>query len=335
MRQLRVCIAKGKDMTGTIRDLARRVPGVVRSVRAMRCWRDGASSKMSRFIEGRLDTEYWRLHRFDALSGPYALGSHQNESYVVSASDRMIGRKLYSRGTFDLQKLLHTFEILRAESPGVTIDGLFDVGAHVGSICIPALKRGMVKRAMAFEPDPGNFRLLRINSLLNGVEDRLDCHEVALGEADGTAMLTFNAENHGDHRIVAATEHGADSHEVPVRKLDSFIATCDGTWLVWLDVQGFEPDVLAGATRALARRWPVVMEFTPGDLMARGTLDALLALMARSGYMRFFDLDDPRGSPAEAPLGSLGQLGEGLLARQAFTDLLFVAGASPVTRMTY
>lgn len=317
-------------MAGSIRELARRIPGAVGLVRMLRRGREQVAARTARVIERRLATEYWRLHRFDALPGSFALGTHPHESYVVATSDRVIGAKLYSRGTFDLQKLVRAFEILAVELAGRVPVALADIGANVGSICIPALKRGMVERALAFEPDPGNFRLLRINALLNEVEDRLECHEVALGEVDGSATLAFNPENHGDHRIVAAGGAGARSREVAVRRLDSFLQGAgQDPWLLWLDVQGFEPEVLAGASATLRRGWPLVLEFTPDDLMEHGTFGKLLELLSRHRYTRFFDLDAPSGGANEASFERLGQLADDLSRRGSFTDLLFLAQPAP------
>jgi FkbM family methyltransferase len=304
------------------RSWARKVPVAVSLVHALRRGRDWTAARLARTMERRFASMYWRLHRFDAMSGPYALGCHPEESYLVASSDRVIGKKLYARGTFDLQKLMRAFEILRAEQPGAVPGILADVGANIGSICIPAVRRKLVKRALAFEPDPGNFRLLRINVLLNGVEDGIECHEVALGESDGTATLSLNPENHGDHRIVAGGPAGAGTREVPVRTLDSFLDGLPEPCLLWLDVQGLEPEVLAGASRAIAAGWPVVMEFTPGDLDARGTLRRLSGLIADSPYTRYFDLDGD--AMEEFPVAQLDRLGAELLARGTFTDLLLM-----------
>jgi FkbM family methyltransferase len=280
---------------------------------------------MSRFVERRLTSEFWQSHRFDALPGQYALGCHPQESYVVATSDKMIGKRLYSRGAFDLQKLERAFEILRVEQPDAMPEVLLDVGANVGSICIPAVKRGWVKRAIAFEPDAGNFRLLRINVLLNAIEDGVECHEVALGAVAGVATLAFNPDNHGDHRIVGDVLPGIGSREVAVHTLDSYLPqTGRGAWMVWLDVQGFEPEVLAGARRAIAAGWPIVMEFTPEDMVRRGTFGTLMDLIRQSPYTRFFDLDKPRAESTARPIADLEQVTEELRRRESFTDLLFL-----------
>jgi hypothetical protein len=66
------------------------------------------------------------------------------------------------------------------------------------------------------------------------------------------------------------------------------------------------------------------MEFTPGDLDARGTMHKLTDLIARSPYKRYFDLDG-EGSDS-FPVANLKHLAAELLERGAFTDLLFIPG---------
>lgn len=312
-------------MHTSLKGWIKRVPGAVVATRRLRLVRERAARTVARIIEKKLDNEYWRSHRFDELAGQYALGCHTDESYVINTSDCVIGKRLFSRGTFDLQKLERALGILRIEQPDSMPEVLLDVGANVGSICIPAVKRGWVKRAIAFEPDAGNFRLLRINVLLNAIEEGVECHEVALGAVAGVATLAFNPDNHGDHRIVGDISPGIGSREVAVHTLDSYLPHIESSaWMVWLDVQGFEPEVLAGARRAMAAGWPIVMEFTPEDMVRRGTFGTLMDLIRQSPYTRFFDLDDPRAASKARPIAELEQVAEELRRRETFTDLLFL-----------
>lgn len=94
--------------------------------------------------------------------------------------------------------------------------------------------------------------------------------------------------------------------------------------MVWLDVQGFEPEVLAGASRAIAAGWPIVMEFTPDDLLARGTLGKLMDLIRQGPYTRFFDLDNNVANSTGLPVTHLQQVADELRQRKSFTDLLFL-----------
>ena len=49
-----------------------------------------------------------------------------------------------------------------------------DVGANIGTTTIPALLSHGFETAVAIEPEPENVRVLRMNVLLNDLEDRVD-----------------------------------------------------------------------------------------------------------------------------------------------------------------
>ena len=131
---------------------------------------------------------YSRSGRFWNDSAPNAtsirLMTAANTGRRTETSDRIIGRSLYWRGDFDFQKFEAANRLLREHwvvGPDAPLPVLIDVGANVGSICIPAVKRELVNRCIAIEPDPENFRLLKVNAALNGVDDRIDTRQMAVG----------------------------------------------------------------------------------------------------------------------------------------------------------
>ena len=81
-----------------------------------------------------------------------------------SNKDQVIAYNLFHYGAFEYNKIVGTIEILRAigllkEKNGI----LLDVGANIGTVCIPMVTKGFFVRAVAFEPDRTNFRLLQKN----------------------------------------------------------------------------------------------------------------------------------------------------------------------------
>ena len=69
-------------------------------------------------------------------------------------------------------------------------DRVVDCGAHVGLYAILASHLvGPDGRALAIEPNPPTFELLRANIRQNGAAN-VEAHAVALGAAEGTATLS-------------------------------------------------------------------------------------------------------------------------------------------------
>jgi hypothetical protein len=93
--------------------------------------------------------------------------------------------------------------------------------------------------------------------------------------------------------------------DVSARRLDALVddgtVDLDRLALVWMDCQGHEGHILAGAARVLAADVPIVSEFWPYGLRRAGGLERYAELVAASGRM----VIDLRGSfdgvPARVP----------------------------------
>ena len=199
-----------------------------------------------------------RRAAYDSMPVPYLVtGSH--EQFVVSTADKVIGRELFLHGEFDFSKLQAALAIL-ARRPIPAPTHLIDVGANIGTITIPALKRGLMYTATAIEPHPDNLRLLRANLALNGLEDRVTVLAQAVGDrTDTTLLLRESATNSGNHTI--------GQNGIPVRStlLDNLSFPPDS--LLWMDIEGYEGHALKGAERLLATGIAVVCEFNPSFLI--------------------------------------------------------------------
>lgn len=242
------------------------------------------------------------------------------EKFLVAAGDQTIGRAVYlSRLPFDFEKLEAVVALLKDRN----LTRLVDVGANIGTICIPAVKRGLFDSAVAIEPEPRNFALLTANVAINGLAGRIETHNLALGENDDeTLIFELSQTNFGDHRARYDASHNLrQAIQVPSQSFDRVVADVSNT-LVWMDTQGFEGHVLAGGTRALASQPPLVIEFWPDALQRSGGMPKLKRALAGYASMRDLNvLEDTTKPFSERALDDLAaRLGGG----EAQTDLLFL-----------
>lgn len=189
------------------------------------------------------------------------------ESYVVRVGDEHIGRAVYRTGEYEFHKLTRALDALGVRS----VDTLLDVGANIGTTCIPAVSRGLSSTAIAIEPEPVNFALLAANVRVNGLQASVTCVHAAAGAArEGTVDLELATANFGDHRVASPLGPRPDrsrSVSLPSVTLDDVAPAMAGDrGLIWMDVQGYELQVLRGAVGLLERGVPVVMEFWPAAL---------------------------------------------------------------------
>jgi len=137
---------------------------------------------------------------------------------------------------------------------------------------------------LAFEPEPENFKVLRMNAILNGVEDRIETIQAAISDTDGTAVLQVSSRNSGAHSLSGGEVRAIGTVEVPTLSFDGMVdrgqLDADAASLLWMDIEGYEIHALMGGRSLLERSVPVVMELNPPVLEAAGRADQLLPTLA-------------------------------------------------------
>lgn len=199
--------------------------------------------------------------------------------YFVSTADEAVGLGLFAHGSHEREQLEAVSACLeRWSGTAQPLHGkrFLDIGANIGTSIIEAAVSLGCAGGWALEPHPENFRLLRHNLLENDLDDRVEALEVAVTEADGRAVLEIARVNMGDHRVRVGAGGGTPSRmaederetiDVPARSVDSLVA--DGkidladTGLAWIDTQGHEAHVLAGATSLARASVPAYVEYWP------------------------------------------------------------------------
>ena len=241
-------------------------------------------------------------------------------TFVHDSRDRGPGRELFIRGTQDFAKLEIALRLLR-ESGAPAIEKMLDVGANIGTICIPAVKRGLIASAIGVEAVPSIARLFEVNIVLNDVASAISVvHAAVSAKAGETVDIALNAGNQGDNRVGVASDDGTaftGSIPVPTTTLDALLPDGAEGVLIWMDIQGHEGIALQGGRRALASTPPLVLEFCPALMRQSDSYEGLKAALA--GYRGFHDLAKPVGL---RPLADLDRLHQALGFRGNFTDIL-------------
>jgi FkbM family methyltransferase len=171
--------------------------------------------------------------------------------------------------------------------PGMTV---VDVGANYGHYALTAANAvGPDGRVLAFEPLPDVCADLRRNAALVPHEN-IQAFAVALGDADGEAVLTVDASTSGWSSLVTELVPApGESITVTVRRLDDLLAeVAPGrrVGLMKIDTEGFEAQVFRGAWGVLERDRPVVFtEFSLNRLHSAGAdAEALMEGLQAFGY---------------------------------------------------
>lgn len=207
--------------------------------------------------------------------------------------------------------LRRDWENYEKEAVGVLVDWcrvetarpkiLLDVGSSVAPYCAIALFADPALEAYAFEPD---FESLRFAPQFcrYAPDSRLKCVHGFVGEAPGPGELFDEAARKTQAAMASAdrpaklpltrywVQGEAGAAEIPTRSLDQLTAqgaALDGRPVVLkIDVEGWELEVLRGATQLLRHvKPPVLLSVHPDILSKRGQTTAAIGEFLRSlGY---------------------------------------------------
>jgi FkbM family methyltransferase len=190
----------------------------------------------------------------------------------------LIGARVFTTGGYEA-------EVWGAlASLAVRDEVLWDVGANIGTVSIPALHDARFAHVHAFEPDPETSAVLHHNLALNG--RRYTVHPLALGDRTGTVGLRPGPTA---NRGLSSVASSADPELRPVacRTADDLVfgGGVPAPTLMKIDVEGWELPVLRGARRLMAEVPPkaLVVEAicAPDGTM---TEPALARVLSDSGY---------------------------------------------------
>ncbi|HVL04098.1 MAG TPA: FkbM family methyltransferase [Acidimicrobiales bacterium] len=259
--------------------------------------------------------------------------------YLVSTRDRGLSRTVFGLGSYEQDVMGHTITLAEKHIGRVPLLAgrtFVDIGANIGTSTVPALTVFGAADAVAIEPDADNYKLLRCNLIVNDLEDRARTVRAAVSDREGTGVLELDGGSWGDHRVRIWAdapdgqfrESSRPTVSVPLTRFDDVARELpidlDNVGLVWMDVQGHEGHVLAGASSLLARDIPVAMEYWPYGLRRAQGL-TLLHDLIRGAYRTVVDVRaSMTGSgPAEVPASQVHTLSE-RYDGEAYTDLLLL-----------
>jgi FkbM family methyltransferase len=143
-----------------------------------------------------------------------------------------------------------------------------------------------------FEPVPENFDILVRNLARNQISNVV-VEQRAVGSEVGNSTIYLEDRSIGTHSLLRNENSNlAKSISVPVTTLDSYFADAmpDVVHLLKIDVEGYEPNVLEGATTLLGRTDHLLIEYNRASIDANGGVDAFIALLA--GFNHLYEINE-------------------------------------------
>ena len=221
-------------------------------------------------------------------------------SWTASPDDGPVGLALLVDGAYHRDELAALYAwMAHSDVLSATRDVVVDVGAHIGSTCIP-IARATGCRVLAIEPVAASFRRLTANVAQNGLAERIRLARAAVRRQSGRATMCLVPASSGSS-FVCGTESGhhppedARLEQVDARPLVELLEAAgfrpEEVALVWADVQGCEAEVIASGAALWARGVPLWAEIEPCSLEEQGGVAAFVRL-AGEHFDRFIEARD-------------------------------------------
>ncbi len=258
---------------------------IVRSIAA----RNGLRSVLERYYASLSDEAKSRFHaRYSKIFRNHSVVLAPGE-WVVDFVDRRIRlplRPSWSWLDWDnaISIIGHDIEVKQTYAALVTADErptiFLDVGANFGTHSVLFLSLGIP--VIAFEPNPICFSQFKTICELNGLSGRWE--QVAIGNRNGQIELVYPDKESSwlgsvSSDVAVALKRSGEviTKQVPLKKLDDFLSDVPlDKALIKIDVEGFEREVIQGASQILQRCKPKII-FESNDTKLRLELFQLLA----------------------------------------------------------
>lgn len=178
-----------------------------------------------------------RLHKYPVIY-PFIENTFLVVDKGMSSAELQIYTSLY-----DTNEMMFMMHFLRPE------DTFVDIGANIGVYSV--LASGVAgAKSLAFEPIPSTFFRLKRNINYNNLQDKTELYNLGVGDKEETLVFSnsLDAINH----VITDGNYSGSVTNIPVNSLDNLMADQTPN-LMKIDVEGFEANVINGATETLKR----------------------------------------------------------------------------------
>ena len=246
------------------------------------------------------------------------LFSGNNKIKYLMPSFDWISLKLFIDESFDYGNLSKAIKLLGKKNSKFF---LVNIGAHIGSTCIPAIKNNHFKNLIAFEPAKKTYRLLKANIFLNGIEDRAKIYNLALSNKKKKIHLGQRQQaNVGSSRILPKKTKNTEI--VKSDLLDNYTNELNrNNSLIFMDVEGHESYIFLGAKKTLKKKIPIVFEFSP-KMVDKNWIKNLSTVF--KNYNFFYDLHSHSLKKEKFNKHNLVVLFNKLNTKEIYTDLMII-----------
>lgn len=161
-------------------------------------------------------------------------------------------------------------------------DVVIDLGAHIGTFCLPLAKR--VKKVYAVEACKESFEILAKNVSANDVLN-VEMYNIALSDFNGKTTLFLEGEQKGGPLGNTISQHvSGDGEEVDVWTFDKFMERIERCDFCKINIEGAEFELLFGASQETLDKIKLMFVCYHTDLNTKYSENDLMDYLVERGF---------------------------------------------------
>lgn len=219
----------------------------------------------------------------------------REEDHLIICDPRdLVGRSVVLHGNWGRTETEKVVAFLERQEMLSGNGVAMDLGANIGTQTLYLYLTRKFKRVIAVEAAPKNFDLLQANVRVNGWTDDIEAHHAAIYTEDGVISLNLKEEEVSGGHSLLELPGNTNAVEVPAITVSSLINTYsiepEQVEFVWMDIEGFDFEILQEIQKTLGSRLPVFFEFSPhfmGENKTRNFVD-----FVQSNYTHIYNFQN-------------------------------------------
>ncbi len=191
-----------------------------------------------------------------------------------------IDNRLIVGRPFEFDQLNFVFKRLQKHN----VDLFVDCGANIGLYSVLlGVHAKSIQEIIAFEPVPSTFERLTHHIKINGLEEKVTCKRLALGDRSDVAEIQFTPHSSGvatlsERVITRGNRNFTETLEISIEPFDKLNTSTGRNVFIKIDVEGYTLSVLNGMTQFLSNNTCLLQVETAEDA------EEILRTLAPLGY---------------------------------------------------
>ncbi len=138
---------------------------------------------------------------------------------------------------------------------------VLDVGGYVGDTAIYFIAKG-AKKIVLYEPYPYSYRIALNNIVINGLQNKVEVNNCAVGGLDSYLTIDPNYENDNSSRAIDQTE----GTKIPIMSLKSIVEKYSiNDWALKMNCEGCEYEVFLNTENDVFQKFSEILMHYHGN----------------------------------------------------------------------